>query len=112
LFNRFKEKLSSFKEALSSKLQEKAAWNEEQAELEADKINAEASKPAKANVAAGKQAKPSNGLESTPSTNVAANAVSDNNSANSSSKPKNRFSIIDKPNPLSSSRRSSWTRRT
>jgi len=99
LFNRFKEKLSSFKEALSSKLQEKAAWNEEQAELEADKINAEASKPAKANVAAGKQAKPSNGLESTPSTNAVAkvaNAISNNNSANSSAKPKNRFSILDK----------------
>ena len=100
MFNRFKEKLSGFKEALSSKLQEKAAWNEEQAELEADKINAEAGKPAKANVkadvAAGKQAKPSNGLKSVPSTNASANAVSNNNSANSSAKPKNRFSILDK----------------
>ena len=100
LFNRFKEKLSSFKEALSFKLQEKAAWNEEQAELEADKINAEAGKPAKANVkadvAAGKQAKPSNGLKSAPSTNAVVSAVSDNNSANSSAKPKNRFSILDK----------------
>ena len=100
LFNRFKEKLSSFKEALSSKLQEKAAWNEEQAELEADKINAEAGKPAKANVkadvAAGKQAKPSNGLKSVPSTNAGSNAVSNNNSANSTAKPKNRFSILDK----------------
>jgi fused signal recognition particle receptor len=96
LFNRFKEKLSGFKEALSSKLQEKAARKEEQAELEADNIKAEASKPTKAAVAAEKQAKRSGEQKSTPATHAGANAVSNNNSANNSAKPKNRFSILDK----------------
>jgi fused signal recognition particle receptor len=96
LFNRFKEKLSGFKEALSSKLQEKATRNEEQAELEADKTEAEANKPAKAAVAAGKQGKLASEQKSTPANNAGVNADSNNNSANNSAKPKNRFSILDK----------------
>ncbi len=96
MFNRFKEKLSGFKEALSSKLQEKATRNEEQAELEADKTEAEANKPAKAAVAAGKQGKLASEQKSTPANNAGVNADSNNNSANNSAKPKNRFSILDK----------------
>ncbi len=101
MFNRFKEKLSGFKEALSSKLQEKAARKEEeQAELEADNIKAEASKPAKAVESVEKQAKRSGEQKSTPATHAGANAVSNNNSANNSAKPKNRFSILDKAKSL------------
>ena len=98
MFNRFKEKLSGFKEALSSKLQEKAARKEEQAELEADKIKAEASEIRLWRL----ENRPSRLVSRNPLLQLMprANAVSNNNSANNSAKPKNRFSILDKAKSL------------
>lgn len=101
MFNRFKEKLSGFKEALSSKLQEKIVRKDEQAELEADKTQAEAAVTASA--AASKtegQAKPVSEKKSGTANNARPNPVLNTGFSNNSAKPKNRFSIFDKAKSL------------
>lgn len=101
MFNRFKEKLSGFKEALSSKLQEKIVRKDEQAELEADKTQAEAAMTSSA--AASKtesQAKPASEKKSGTANNARPNPVLSTGFSNNSAKPKNRFSILDKAKSL------------
>lgn len=101
MFNRFKEKLSGFKEALSSKLQEKIVRKDEQAELEADKTQAEAAMTSSA--AASKtesQAKPASEKKSGTANNARPNSVLNTGFSNNSAKPKNRFSILDKAKSL------------
>lgn len=101
MFNRFKEKLSGFKEALSSKLQEKIVRKDEQAELEADKTQAEA--VVTASTATSKtegQAKPVREKKSGTANNARPNPVLNTGFSNNSAKPKNRFSIFDKAKSL------------
>lgn len=98
MFNRFKEKLSGFKEALSSKLQEKVARKEEQVELEADKTKAGVAETASSKTE--KQAKQASEKKSGPANNTGAKSVLNTDFANNSTKPKNRFSILDKAKSL------------
>jgi fused signal recognition particle receptor len=98
LFNRFKEKLSSFKDALSSKLQEKIvlAKKEEQAKPK-DEVQAESAN--EQTKSASKKTKPPLETKSRPITN---NSNSDSNLklSENSSKPKSKFSIFEKAKSL------------
>jgi fused signal recognition particle receptor len=93
LFNRFKEKLSGFKDALTSKIQEKVSQAEEITGIKLDQKPELKGHDASKNAASSDQAV----KQKLPSLN---DAKADPIKKNESTKPKNRFSFLEKAKSL------------
>jgi fused signal recognition particle receptor len=98
LFNRFKEKLSSFKDALSSKLQEKIVLAKKE-DLAESKGEVQAESANEQTKSASKKTKPPLETKSRPITNNS-NVESNLKLSENSSKPKSKFSIFEKAKSL------------